>query len=800
MGSDALIPCTFTVDKPPVDPKYFAVFWYFKGNVTLSYDDVVETQDPRFSLNTINSLNGDASLSISSVMMSDKGAYTCSILYSPERKEKEVTLYVQAAPVIKITGSPIDISKESVLTCNITRFYPENIDVKWFKDGVIIDRVSVSKPQRNPDGTYSVTSTVTTTPTEEDGNHTFSCRVQHESLPQPLQENFQLEHPDKKDTFLPIILGIAAAVIVLIVCVGAYLAYRFCKGKEHRRKVQNNGEELVPLTGVSPPHVEDIEIPDQIQCNQEVTLRCNISRYPKNLTVTWLKYDPETKQTAPVDQRKGYKTPTLQRDEQQDHTYISTARLVFTPSYESDDGAVFTCRVEHPSLKGAIERRTKPLHVTGRHVGRGAGTSDGRDAGTSDGRGAGTSDRRGAGTSDGRGAGTSDRRGAGTSDGRGAGTSDGRGAGTSDGRGAGTSDGRGAGTSDGRGAGTSDGRGAGTSDGRGAGTSDGRGAGTSDGRGAGTPDGRGAGTSDGRGAGTSDGRGAGTSDGRGAGTSDGRGAGTSDGRDAGMSDGRGTKKHLTGPSVGPGNTVTNQPKLGNVEKTMKENIGKTSKNSQQQSIIEELQRVTQERRLRQEGTPQKHCTPASHNVELSPKITDMSSVQNTVRGRESSQQSERGERPIGGTERQTGAPELVRTENVTKPRKRPSTSEAVSDGQAHTHTMTDEKKGNATETTKETSSHVERAPRTQTEEDPSIRESVEEQSDVCKEKKADPQTETPPEDPNHTHREPGTETKADPQTETPPEDPNHTHREPGTETKADPQRETPPEDPNQRRK
>uniref|UniRef100_A0A8C5PVW2 Ig-like domain-containing protein n=1 Tax=Leptobrachium leishanense TaxID=445787 RepID=A0A8C5PVW2_9ANUR len=434
MGSDALIPCTFTVDKPPVDPKYFAVFWYFKGNVTLSYDDVVETQDPRFSLNTINSLNGDASLSISSVMMSDKGAYTCSILYSPERKEKEVTLYVQAAPVIKITGSPIDISKESVLTCNITRFYPENIDVKWFKDGVIIDRVSVSKPQRNPDGTYSVTSTVTTTPTEEDGNHTFSCRVQHESLPQPLQENFQLEHPDKKDTFLPIILGIAAAVIVLIVCVGAYLAYRFCKGKEHRRKVQNNGEELVPLTGVSPPHVEDIEIPDQIQCNQEVTLRCNISRYPKNLTVTWLKYDPETKQTAPVDQRKGYKTPTLQRDEQQDHTYISTARLVFTPSYESDDGAVFTCRVEHPSLKGAIERRTKPLHVTGltrppavpvqpprgrtsnfetlyatanldlediqnnlsdsfpgRHVGRGAGTSDGRGAGTSDGRGAGTS-------------------------------------------------------------------------------------------------------------------------------------------------------------------------------------------------------------------------------------------------------------------------------------------------------------------------------------------------------------------------------------------------------------------------
>uniref|UniRef100_A0A8C5PZW6 Ig-like domain-containing protein n=1 Tax=Leptobrachium leishanense TaxID=445787 RepID=A0A8C5PZW6_9ANUR len=93
MGSDALIPCTFTVDKPPVDPKYFAVFWYFKGNEILSYNDVVETKDPRFSLNTDSSLNGDASLSVSRVMMSDKGVYKCSIIYSPERKEKEVTLY-----------------------------------------------------------------------------------------------------------------------------------------------------------------------------------------------------------------------------------------------------------------------------------------------------------------------------------------------------------------------------------------------------------------------------------------------------------------------------------------------------------------------------------------------------------------------------------------------------------------------------------------------------------------------------------------------------------------------------------
>uniref|UniRef100_A0A8C5MR89 Ig-like domain-containing protein n=1 Tax=Leptobrachium leishanense TaxID=445787 RepID=A0A8C5MR89_9ANUR len=468
-GSDTSIPCTFTVDKTPVDPKHFVVFWYLKGNEILSYNRIVTSQDSRFSLNTINSLNGDASLSISRVMMSDKGVYTCSIIYSPERKEKEVTLLVQAPPEINITerlvvtnrqsilgaaitgfypgdinvkwlrdgetlnnhkistpqrnrdgtysvtstvtiiptmedrhqtfscrvqhdsiseplhedfqlefaappevkvsGRHVDINEESVLSCLITGFYPADIDIKWLKDEEIMDHVSENRPQRNPNGTYSVTSTVTITPTEEDKHRTFSCRVQHEALSNPVQETFQLQYAGLTfgdSTRRPVILEIVAAVILLIVIAGVIIyTYRFQKGKQEKRKTQENGEEFSSLIGDS-PHVEDIEILNQLQWQQEVTLQCYISNYyPVNPTVTWHRYDQTTFNTDRKPLPKGYMIQDLQHEKQWDDTYRCTARLVFTPSPESDDGAVFLCRVKHPNLKGRIVKISKPLQIMG---------------------------------------------------------------------------------------------------------------------------------------------------------------------------------------------------------------------------------------------------------------------------------------------------------------------------------------------------------------------------------------------------------------------------------------------------
>ncbi|CAH2307809.1 tyrosine- phosphatase non-receptor type substrate 1-like [Pelobates cultripes] len=200
MGFMTMIPCTFSVIGSPVDPRFLLIFWNFQGKEILSYDDTLTTTDDRISINTTRIIDGDVSLYISRVTGNDSGIYTCSVLRSPKIKEMVASLYVYAPPEITITGRIVVINKESVLRSSITGFYPMDIDIKWFRDGRILNNYTVSTPQRNPDGTYSINSTVTIIPTEEDIYQTFSCRVQHESLSGPLQKDFQLVYTVQSST------------------------------------------------------------------------------------------------------------------------------------------------------------------------------------------------------------------------------------------------------------------------------------------------------------------------------------------------------------------------------------------------------------------------------------------------------------------------------------------------------------------------------------------------------------------------------------------------------------------------
>ncbi|XP_018427462.1 PREDICTED: uncharacterized protein LOC108800013 [Nanorana parkeri] len=192
MGEDVTIPCSFTIDNPPIDQKFLGISWYFQGNEILSVQNAnVRSRDPRISY-TGRAENGTADLSISDITITYGGIYRCAILYTPKKEEKEIRLDIQAPPQITITETLVVKNRESVLRSVISGFYPVDIDIKWLRDREILANVIMEIPQRDPDGTYSVRSSVTITPTEEDRERIFSCRVQHESLTAPLQEDFRL--------------------------------------------------------------------------------------------------------------------------------------------------------------------------------------------------------------------------------------------------------------------------------------------------------------------------------------------------------------------------------------------------------------------------------------------------------------------------------------------------------------------------------------------------------------------------------------------------------------------------------
>ncbi|XP_031749156.1 signal-regulatory protein beta-1-like [Xenopus tropicalis] len=196
LGTNTSIPCQFLIDYPPFNPHYLLIYWYLNDREILNYTTKVRTSNRRLSINSGSTKFGKASLDIADVHISDEGQYTCSVLYTPERRDRNVYFHVHAPPRITITNNVVTGNKKSALTASIHDFYPKDLDVKWLREGEILVGGTKLSPQRNADGTYRVTSTVTIVPTEENRNQSFSIWVQHGSLSVPLQEDFQLLYED----------------------------------------------------------------------------------------------------------------------------------------------------------------------------------------------------------------------------------------------------------------------------------------------------------------------------------------------------------------------------------------------------------------------------------------------------------------------------------------------------------------------------------------------------------------------------------------------------------------------------
>ncbi|XP_077303657.1 uncharacterized protein LOC143923720 isoform X1 [Lithobates pipiens] len=239
VGSNAHIPCTFTADKRPADPRYFTVFWYLEGKHILNYDKTVTSTNDRYLLDKDQALHGIADLIISNTLPSDGGIYTCLVNYSSFLLDKKIRMNVSAQPRLFILGKSFQRNTENNLTCMASGFFPNNIHVTWYKDGEVLKNQSMGEPLQYDNGTYQVNSTVTITPIDDDQNKTLSCRIQHVSLEEPLREDFQItygEFQSESSSQVGIIIGIViAGVIILIGIIAAVICRRRKPGRKENQ-------------------------------------------------------------------------------------------------------------------------------------------------------------------------------------------------------------------------------------------------------------------------------------------------------------------------------------------------------------------------------------------------------------------------------------------------------------------------------------------------------------------------------------------------------------------------------------
>ncbi|XP_064871982.1 putative selection and upkeep of intraepithelial T-cells protein 1 homolog isoform X1 [Oncorhynchus nerka] len=182
--------------------------------------------------------NGNVSLKLTRVTLSDTGGYRCFIpTLTSQVKETTVQLLVGAVsqPVISIDGPK---GWGVVLKCESGGWFPEP-QMEWLdSSGTILPADGPPERHRDSEDLYAVRQHVTVNQTD---TNRFTCRV-HQTEINHLKET-EIHVPDdvfpKSQVGLIVGLSIAAAVVVLTASVGVY------KWRKHTEKLRREFEEEV---------------------------------------------------------------------------------------------------------------------------------------------------------------------------------------------------------------------------------------------------------------------------------------------------------------------------------------------------------------------------------------------------------------------------------------------------------------------------------------------------------------------------------------------------------------------------
>uniref|UniRef100_A0A673WBJ6 Butyrophilin subfamily 1 member A1-like n=1 Tax=Salmo trutta TaxID=8032 RepID=A0A673WBJ6_SALTR len=184
-GGDVILPCFL---KPTMNAASHTVEWLRpdlkpkEAHCYRDHRDSEEDQNPsykrRTSLFKEELKNGNVSLKLTGVTLSDAGNYTCFIPTVSRTQKPVVQLLVGpgSLPVLSIEGTK---GSGLVLRCESEGWYPEP-ELEWFdNNGAILPAAGPTETETDTEGFYTVRRNVTIQQTD---NNWFTCRVQQQNI------------------------------------------------------------------------------------------------------------------------------------------------------------------------------------------------------------------------------------------------------------------------------------------------------------------------------------------------------------------------------------------------------------------------------------------------------------------------------------------------------------------------------------------------------------------------------------------------------------------------------------------
>ncbi|TSK34835.1 Tapasin-related protein [Bagarius yarrelli] len=149
--------------------------------------------------------DGNASLTMKKLRVSDEGTYICTINSGPFQIQQIVQLNIMQPPKVFFQESIITFQDESSkrLSCHCKQYYPLDVKVEWFfqlpletERICLTDESSLSSHQQHSDGTFSLSSFLIVHPTKYPSGTVFSCSVSHVALQTPSDVSLTVLKPE----------------------------------------------------------------------------------------------------------------------------------------------------------------------------------------------------------------------------------------------------------------------------------------------------------------------------------------------------------------------------------------------------------------------------------------------------------------------------------------------------------------------------------------------------------------------------------------------------------------------------
>ncbi|XP_049424575.1 butyrophilin subfamily 2 member A1-like isoform X3 [Epinephelus fuscoguttatus] len=243
-GDDVILPCRLdpptsassrTVEwtRPGLDPEYVHV--HQDGRL------VHQSQNPLYHYRTAlfvdQLINGNVSLNLFRVKISDAGKYKCFLPSLRKEASIQITVGAVSSPVITLAG--IDRDKGGVvLQCESAGWHPEP-EVLWLDGEGKLLSAGPTETVRGPDDLYTVSSRVTV---EKRHSNSFTCRVQQRSINQTTETHIQVPDDFFKVQSSPssTITGLAVSLAAVSIMLILLLVFFVCKQRNNRTKTKRS--------------------------------------------------------------------------------------------------------------------------------------------------------------------------------------------------------------------------------------------------------------------------------------------------------------------------------------------------------------------------------------------------------------------------------------------------------------------------------------------------------------------------------------------------------------------------------